>query len=82
MDSLLNLAATARCDASDLKAIWISPDKLVQGKQLYRIMLQVAASAVETTGSKAVLKAAFGILMTADSPKVEPFAARLMFVQL
>ena len=33
-------------------------------------MLQVAASAVETTGSKAALKAAFGILMTAETPKV------------
>lgn len=33
-------------------------------------MLQVAASAVETTGSKAALKAAFGILMTAEAPKV------------
>ena len=33
-------------------------------------MIQVAASAVETTGSKAALKAAFGILMTAEAPKV------------
>ena len=33
-------------------------------------MMQVAASAVETTGSKAALKAAFGILMTAEAPKV------------
>ena len=32
--------------------------------------MQVAASAVEQTGSKAALKAAFGILMTAEAPKV------------
>lgn len=36
--------------------------------------MQVAASAVETTGSKAALKAAFGILMTADAPKVSSAA--------
>jgi len=34
------------------------------------LTLQVAASAVEMTGSKAALKAAFGNLMTAEAPKV------------
>jgi len=34
------------------------------------LTLQVAASAVEMTGSKAALKAAFGNLMTAETPKV------------
>ncbi|CAK0769933.1 hypothetical protein CVIRNUC_003717 [Coccomyxa viridis] len=45
-------------------------EALKEVPELREVVGDVAASAVETTGSKAALKAAFGILMTADPVKV------------